>query len=138
MPCGRRRCPRPCWPNLATSPAALDAEPVPAGMRVAAAWAWRLLVLAGLGYVLLFILGRLSEVVIPVAIALLLSALLSPPLRLLVAWGWHRTLATVTVFLVGLGVVIGLIWVVVAQFIDGYSRAVRRRPATESRRSSSG
>ena len=104
--------------------------PVPTGMRVAAAWAWRLLVLAGLGYVLLFIVGRLSEVVIPVAIALLLCALLSPPLRLLVAWGWHRTLATVTVFLLGLGVVIGLIWVVVAQFIDGYSElsvAGRRR-----------
>jgi len=101
-------------------PPPLDTEPVPTGMRVAAAWAWRLLVLAGLGYVLLFILGRLSEVVIPVAIALLLTALLSPPLRLLVAWGWHRTLATVTVFLLGLGVVIGLVWVVVAQFIDGY------------------
>jgi predicted PurR-regulated permease PerM len=97
-----------------------DSDRVPTGIRVAAAWSWRLLVLAGLGYVLLLILGTLSEVVIPVAIALLLTALLSPPLRLLVAWGWHRTLATVTVFLLGLGVVIGLVWVVVAQFIDGY------------------
>jgi len=102
------------------TPPSLDAEPVPTGMRVAAAWAWRLLVLAAFGYILLFILGRLSEVVIPVAIALLLCALLSPPLRLLVAWGWHRTLATVTVFLLGLGVVIALIWVVVANVIDGY------------------
>ena len=56
-----------------------DAEAqVPYGLRVTVAWTWRLLVLAAGGYVLLWLVSRLSPVLIPLAISLLLSALLAP------------------------------------------------------------
>src|SRR5688572_913592 len=56
---------------------------VPYGLRVSAAWGWRLLVLAGAGYVLLWLVGRLAAVIIPLVIALLLSAMLAPAVRIL-------------------------------------------------------
>ena len=52
------------------------ATDVPRGLRVAAAVSWRVLVVFGLLYVLSVAVGRLYVVVIPVAIALLLAALL--------------------------------------------------------------
>src|SRR5690349_10611449 len=51
---------------------------VPMGLRTAAAWSWRLIVvLAGL-YVLLRALATIAVVVVPVIVALLLAALLQP------------------------------------------------------------
>ncbi|HZM75260.1 MAG TPA: hypothetical protein VFC19_06010, partial [Candidatus Limnocylindrales bacterium] len=89
-----------------------DAQ-VPYGLRVTVAWTWRLLVLAAGGYVLLWLVGRLSPVLIPVAIALLLSALLAP------AVGFFRTrmrmpasLATAIVLVGGLAVVAGTLTLV--------------------------
>src|SRR5258706_8339059 len=51
---------------------------VPRGLRVAAAWAWRMLLLALAGGAVLWIIAQLQLVVVPMIIALLLSALLSP------------------------------------------------------------
>src|SRR5690242_12795087 len=59
-----------------------DAE-VPRELRIAAAYAWRLIILAVAAAGFVYLLGRLSHVVIPLAIALLLSALLSPLVRFL-------------------------------------------------------
>jgi len=93
---------------------------VPYGLRVTAAWTWRLLVLAGGGYVLLWLVSRLSALLIPLAIALLLSALLAP------AVGFLRTrmrmpasLATAIVLVGGLVVVAGTLTMVITQFIQG-------------------
>jgi hypothetical protein len=55
-----------------------DAE-VPKELRIAAAYAWRLIILSAAVAGFVYLLGKLSAVVIPLAIALLLSALLSPP-----------------------------------------------------------
>src|SRR5689334_22111808 len=55
-----------------------DDEDVPRGLRVAAAWSWRLLVLATAAAVTFWLIGRLKDVLIPLSIALLLSALLAP------------------------------------------------------------
>ncbi len=69
---------------------------VPRPLRVAAGWSWRLLlVVAGFAAVL-WALARLHSVVIPVAIALLLTALLEPAVGWLRRHGVHRTLAAVT------------------------------------------
>ncbi len=96
-----------------------DAQ-VPYGLRVTVAWMWRLLVLAAGGYVLLWLVGHLSAVLIPLAIALLLSALLAP------AVGFLRTrmrmpasLATAIVLAVGLGVMAGTLTLVITQFVQG-------------------
>ena len=113
-------------PGRVVATAGSGADSVPPGLRTAASWAWRLLVLAALGYVFLWLLGRMSSVVIPVAIALLLSALLNPVLRLFVAWGWNRSLATATVFIAGLAVVGGMLTLVVRQFISGAPELAER------------
>ena len=89
------------------------------GMRIAAAWSWRFLLVVAALAVVLYAVGYLSEVTIPIAIALLLNALLNPVRRFLVAKGWRPGLAATTVFLVGLLAVAGVIFVVVRQLISG-------------------
>ena len=92
---------------------------VPRGMQVAAAWAWRLLVLAGAGYVLILVIARTQLVLVPLAVAMLLSALLQPLAAALVRRGAPRALAAAIVLfggLIGIGL---LVWLVVSQFRNG-------------------
>lgn len=51
---------------------------VPIGVRTASEWAWRGLVIGAAGVALLYLTSVLSEVVIPLLVALLLAALLEP------------------------------------------------------------
>jgi predicted PurR-regulated permease PerM len=96
-----------------------DSE-VPFGLRICAAWAWRLLVLAATGYVGLWLVSRLSQVIIPLAIALLLSALLAPAVGFLRArLRVPPSLATAIVLIGGLIVVAGTLTLVISQFVDG-------------------
>ncbi|MFC7759540.1 hypothetical protein ACFQY4_17165 [Catellatospora bangladeshensis] len=62
------------------TPADAD-QAVPYWLRLAGAWGWRFLVLAAVGWVLLSLAARLAQVLVPLAIALLLAALLSPRCR---------------------------------------------------------
>ncbi len=94
-------------------------DTVTSGMRIAADWSWRVLIVAAALYLLLYVLRFLSELTIPIVIALLLSALLSPLRRLLTAHGWKRGPAAVTVFVAGLLAVAGVVTVVVEQFVAG-------------------
>lgn len=56
---------------------------VPLGVRVAAGWSWRLLAVAALVLALGYALRYLSEVFVPLAVAILLTALLIPVAHLL-------------------------------------------------------
>jgi predicted PurR-regulated permease PerM len=89
------------------------------GMRIAAAWSWRFLAVVAAAVVVLYAIGYMSEITIPIAIALLLNSLLNPLRRWLVVKGWKPGLAATTVFLGGLILVAGLIFVVIRQFITG-------------------
>ncbi|MBE7323941.1 AI-2E family transporter [Nocardioides sp. Y6] len=68
---------------------------VPWGLDLAAAWSWRFLVIAAAGYVVLWLLGKFAVVAFPLAIALLLAALLSPAVRAARRVGVPRSLAAV-------------------------------------------
>ncbi|ROZ49937.1 AI-2E family transporter [Rhodococcus sp. WS3] len=100
-------------------PITSDAKSVHPGVRIAAEWSWRLIVifagLAVLGYVVL----RLETVLIPVGLALLASALLIPFVDRMQTWGVPRSAAVVVVLLGALGIVAGIMTFVVEQFIDG-------------------
>jgi predicted PurR-regulated permease PerM len=96
-----------------------DDADVPHALRIAAAWAWRLLVLGVLAYYLIQLMGNVRFVVIPLAIALLLSALLSPAVGLLLRLGVPRSLATAVVLVTGIAAVAATITAVVNQFIQG-------------------
>jgi putative heme transporter len=83
-------------------------QAVPRSIRVAAALSWRfLLIVAALG-VLIWVLGYLSAVAVPVGVALLASALFAPLVDRLVHWRMPKGLATVTAIVVGLVVVGGV------------------------------
>jgi predicted PurR-regulated permease PerM len=92
---------------------------VPRPLRVGAALGWRLLVVAAALYVIGVVFSYLAEVVIPIAIALLLAALLAPAVRSLHARGVPRGLATALVMVGGLAAIGGLLSFVVMTFIQG-------------------
>ena len=96
-----------------------DAAEVPAGLSIAAAYSWRILVVLGLVAVLIYLVITLKYIVIPFLVAILIGALLVPVVTFCVRMKWPRWVA-VTVVLAGfLAVVSGLIVVVVAQVRSG-------------------
>ncbi|WP_236790362.1 AI-2E family transporter [Amycolatopsis sp. GM8] len=92
---------------------------VPVGLRVAAGFAWRFLLVIAALYVIIWLIGYLAAVVIPVSIALLLSALMAPLVSHLVDIRVPRGLATAIVLVGGLAVLGGLLTFVIIQFSDG-------------------
>jgi putative heme transporter len=92
---------------------------VPRGLRVAAAWAWRVLLLVIALLAVLYVVAKLQLVVVPLAIAILLSALLSPLIGLLLRAKLPRTLATTIVMIAGIAAVAGVLTLVINQFVDG-------------------
>lgn len=93
---------------------------IPRGMQVATAWAWRFVVLAVAIYVLVQVISRVNVVLVPVAIAVLISALLQPLAAMLAKRGVPPAIATLLVLvggLIGIGL---LVWLVVSQFRSGW------------------
>jgi predicted PurR-regulated permease PerM len=110
-------------PTVVTEPSVTsrDDREVPYGLRIAAAWSWRLLILAIAIALVLWIISRLKTVVIPLSIALLLSALLSPMANALRRWvRLPRSLAAAVVLVAGLAAVAGTLALVISQFVDGF------------------
>lgn len=95
------------------------ARAVPFGIRLAGAWSWRIIVTAivVLGIVTAF--GRLAEIVIPLALAVLLSALLRPIMLFLRRRRVPAVLAVVIPFLGLILAVAGLISLVVLSVHSG-------------------
>ena len=85
-------------------------EEVPRPVRVAAAWSWRLLLIAAVVALVLWLVVMLRVIVIPVLIALLVAALLVPFVNFLHRHRWPRALAIATAFF-SLIIVVGL-WLI--------------------------
>ncbi|SCG53792.1 Predicted PurR-regulated permease PerM [Micromonospora inositola] len=96
-----------------------DDADVPHALRIAAAWSWRLIVIGLVTWGLLRIVGTIRIVIIPLAVALLLSALLAPAVGWLLRARFPRSLATGVVLVGGLAAVIGTLTLVVNEFIQG-------------------
>jgi predicted PurR-regulated permease PerM len=80
-----------------------------------------LIILAVVITAILWLIGRLQTVLIPLAIALLLSALLSPMANFLRRWvRLPRSLAAGLVLLTGIAAVAGTLTLVITQFVDGF------------------
>ncbi|MDQ4092694.1 MAG: AI-2E family transporter, partial [Actinomycetota bacterium] len=107
-------------PSPAPSTADRDAEAaVPYPLRIAAAVSWRVLVVLGLTVVVGYVVVTLRVVVIPVAVALLLTALLGPVVDWLTARRVPRGLATGVVVIAGLSLICGLLAFVIQAFVTG-------------------
>jgi predicted PurR-regulated permease PerM len=88
-------------------------EKVAPGMRIAAAWSWRILVVVAVIALVGLLVALLRDVAVPVFVAILLAALLVPLKNWLVAHGWPKGLAVAVCELGLLVVIAGLITVIV-------------------------
>ncbi|HET9142133.1 AI-2E family transporter [Actinophytocola sp.] len=94
-------------------------ELVPKGLRVAAALSWRFLFVIAAVYVILWLIGYFFHLFLPVAVALLLAALMAPAVDRLVSVNVPRGLSAAMVLIAGIALLGGVLTFVIIQFIDG-------------------
>lgn len=99
------------------TPLSSAAARIPPGLQLATAYAWRLLLLAGAGLVVLLLLARVSVVVLPVIGALFLAALRDPIARRLRATPLPNWVGALVLVLATLAVVVGVALLVVPAFV---------------------
>lgn len=91
---------------------------VPLGFRVAASWAWRLIIIAlmvaGIGWVIQY----LSEVTIPLAVATLLAALISPVANFFNRRRFPRALSAALSMIIGVILVAATLTLIATQIAD--------------------
>ncbi|HZC54342.1 MAG TPA: AI-2E family transporter [Mycobacterium sp.] len=95
---------------------AASVEPL---VRKAAAWSWRLLVILAAVIALLWVVKKLEIIVVPVLLALMISALLVPAVDWLDRRGLPRGGAVTLVLLGGFAILGGILSFVIIQFIYG-------------------
>jgi putative heme transporter len=91
-------------------------EPI---VRKAAAWSWRLLVILAALVAMLWVIARLEIIVVPLLLALMLSALLVPAVDWLDRRGAPRGGAVALVILAGFAILGGILTFVISQFVVG-------------------
>ena len=99
---------------------------VPESLQLATEWSWRLLLIVGASALILFILAQLSFLVVPLMIAVLLSALAAPLNLLLLRWKFPRWLATTVTVVVFLGFISTLMWLVINEVVRGWDKVLDR------------
>jgi predicted PurR-regulated permease PerM len=92
---------------------------VPRLVRESAAWAWRLLLLFGVVVAAGWTFKQLEVICVPVALALMLSALLLPGVDYLDRRHVPRGIAVFLLLLLGLAAVGGILTFVVSEFVQG-------------------
>ncbi|PUA82287.1 AI-2E family transporter [Nocardioides currus] len=92
---------------------------VPWGLDLAAAWSWRLIIIAAATYGVAWLLAYFIVITLPIAISLLIAALVSPAVGWLQRIGLPRGLATGLVMLLGIGTVALLLTYVGQQVASG-------------------
>jgi predicted PurR-regulated permease PerM len=88
-------------------------------VRKTAAWSWRLLIILGALIALLWVVEHLEVIVVPVLLAIMVTAMLVPIVDALDRRGLPRGLAVAGVLLSSFVVVGGILAFVVSQFIQG-------------------
>lgn len=120
----RRRSGEPPQPVEPPVGGATEAErevtaSVPFGMRLAAAWSWRLLLVGGVLAVVVFLIIQLRLIVIPILVAVLIGALLVPFAGFLQRHRWPKWLAVAVAMLSALAAVGGLLTLGITQIVRG-------------------
>jgi predicted PurR-regulated permease PerM len=112
--------PQPTVPAGEGSVRSVRRVEVPYGLDVAASWSWRLIVIAALIAILVRILSYFAEVFLPIAIAILITALVIPAVDQLQRWGLPRGLATGIMVVFVLAFVGGALALVGQQLASGF------------------
>ncbi|CAH0240740.1 AI-2E family transporter [Microbacterium sp. Bi128] len=100
--------------------------PVPPALRQATAYAWRLLVIAAAIGVVVWLVIQLKLLVVPMLVAILITALVWPAFSFLLRHRWPRWLAIVVTVLGTIAVISGLMWLAVWQITREFA-SVRDR-----------
>jgi predicted PurR-regulated permease PerM len=108
-------------PAIVSGPSNFRRAEVPWGLDLAAAWAWRLLVIAAAGYLIMWLVGFFAVIVLPVVVALLIAALVTPVVRLLARHGIRRSIGAALVVVSGIAFVAALLTLAGSQVAGGAS-----------------
>jgi len=109
-------------PKIAGSGEPLPADAgIPRSINVAAAWAWRLILIAALIALAWVVVSYISQVSVPFLVGVLLTAALWPLKDWLVARGVHRALAATLCLLLLAVIVVGIITLMGAQIASQWT-----------------
>ncbi len=111
-------------------PVSNAAMELPLGVRVAAAWSWRLILIGIAVAALVWLITKVAIIVIPVIIAMLISALLHPIVHFFERRGLPRALGVATAMVTFLVAVTGLVWLIVSQLRAGFGDVARKAAQT--------
>ncbi len=117
----RERVREPQPVEIAAGTSNFNRAEVPYGVDLAAAWSWRVLVIAGAAALLGFLISFLAVMVIPVVVALLISALVVPVVDRLERTGVRRSVASILVVLFTIASVVALLSFAGQQVANGAS-----------------
>jgi predicted PurR-regulated permease PerM len=115
------RRPEPVPAPIETGPSNLAPAQVPWGVDLAAAWAWRFLVIAAAGYLIARVLGFFAVITLPLVVALLIAALVTPVVAGLHRIGVPRRVAAALVVVGGIAFVALLLTFAGQQVAQGAS-----------------
>ena len=96
-------------------------DDIPWGVRIAAAWGWRIIIILIVAGVLIWLLSYVSLLLIPLMIAALLATLLRPMHDVFLKLKFPRVLASMSSILVLIGFVSGLLFLVGQQLVTGFA-----------------
>ena len=100
--------------------------PVPPALRQATAYAWRLLVIAAALGVVIFLVIQLKLLVVPLLVAILVTALVWPAFSFLLRHRWPKWLAIVVTVLGTIALISGLVWLAVWQITREFGSVQER------------
>jgi predicted PurR-regulated permease PerM len=112
--------------NPGTPAVTQAAVELPLGVRIAAAWSWRLIIIGVAVAAFIWLVVQVRVIVIPVVIALLLSALLYPIVHFFERRNLPRSLGVLTAILAFVASVAVLVWLIVSQLRAGFGDVARR------------
>ena len=106
-----------------------EVDEIPIGVRRAAAWSWRLIIVVAAIALVLWGLLKITNIVIPVLIAILLAVMLQPVVQVLTRYTFLGRAASSGIALIGLLLVISGMFTLagrqlIAQFADIQDKAV--------------
>ncbi|PZP17527.1 MAG: AI-2E family transporter [Brachybacterium faecium] len=106
-----------------------EVDEIPIGVRRAAAWSWRLIIVVAAIALVLWGLLKITNIVIPVLIAILLAVMLQPVVQVLTRYTFLGRAASSGIALIGLLLVISGMFTLagrqlIAQFADIQEKAV--------------
>ena len=113
------RHPEPEPITIAAGPSNFRRAEVPYGVDLTAAWAWRLIVIAGAAVILGYLVSFFAVLMLPLAIALLLAALVAPVVDWLTRLGVRRSAAAILVVVGTLASVVALLTFAGQQVAEG-------------------